>query len=897
MHDPPTTRRERDRPIVSPPTRTARPAQFIQDGTTTVPPSAQAGLTSAAVARARSVHGPNLLPAPPARHPLWCLVKQFTHLFAAMLWAAAGLALLAGMPQLSIAVVIVVLVNGLFAFAQEYRADRAAARLRGLVPARATVVRDGRPCTVPVADVVPGDLVVLTAGERICADLTLVECHALSVDASMLTGESVPERPLADDRVWCGTFVVEGEAHGVVTATGSHTRFAGIAALTLSAEPGTSPLTVQLRRVVHTVSGLAAVVGVCLFVVALLLGLTPSAAFLFGLGVTVALVPEGLLPTVTLSLARAAQQMAHHRVLVRRLEAVETLGATTYICTDKTGTLTLNQMSVVKVWTPTTGDEALDAVGYDPTTPLGHQPGPAATAALNAAASCVRGRSVQSPTGEWRPHGDPMDVALDVAACRSGHPAAPTAQIPRRLPYTAARRRSSVVLLDEATPRVVTIGAPESVAEVLTLPPRELTTVVGGMAREGLRVIAVASRAATDWRDAADADLEQGLTLLGVVGLEDPPRPDVSAAVARCQRAGIRIAVITGDHPATALAIARQVGLADPETPALTAAELPTDSSELAELFSRPGGLVVARVNPEDKLRIARALRERGHVVAMTGDGVNDGPALRAADVGVAMGASGSDVAREAADIVLLDDHFASIVDAIELGRSTFTNIRRFLTYHLTDNVAELAPFVVWALSTGQFPLAIGVMQVLALDIGTDMLPALALGAEPPHRGAMDGPVRRSRLIDRSVLTRAFLVLGPAEAVGSMATFAAVLWSGGWRLGAVPELNLLTAASGAAFMAIAAGQLANAVACRSATMPAWTRSARTNRLLGAALFADAAVCVAFVTVPPLPATLGGTWPPALGLVGAAATAGLVVLVDSLHKRHRAVVRERGGRSA
>ena len=367
--------------------------------------------------------------------------------------------------------------------------------------------------------------------------------------------------------------------------------------------------------------------------------------------------------------------------------------------------------------------------------------------------------------------------------------------------------------------------------------------------------------------------------------------------MARCQRAGIRIALVTGDHPATALAIAREVGLADDQTPAMTAAELPTDPSELAELLSRPGGLVVARVNPEDKLRIAQALREGGHVVAMTGDGVNDGPALRAAGVGVAMGASGSDVAREAADIVLLDDHFASIVDAIELGRSTFTNIRRFLTYHLTDNVAELAPFVVWALSTGRLPLAIGVMQVLALDIGTDMMPALALGAEPPHPGAMDGPARHSRLIDRGVLTRAFLVLGPAEAAGSLATFAAVLWTSGWRLGAAPDHHLLMAASGGAFLAIAAGQLANAVVCRSATRPAWARHARPNRLLGAALIADASVCVAFVTVPPLSGTLGGTWPPAVGLLGAAATAGLVVLVDSLHKRHRAVVRQQGGYSA
>jgi magnesium-transporting ATPase (P-type) len=350
--------------------------------------------------------------------------------------------------------------------------------------------------------------------------------------------------------------------------------------------------------------------------------------------------------------------------------------------------------------------------------------------------------------------------------------------------------------------------------------------------------------------------------------------------------------MVTGDHPATALAVAHEVGLAGPGTIAVTSEELPSTDDALAQLMTRAEGVVVARVSPEDKLRIARALRSAGHVVAMTGDGVNDGPALRAADVGIAMGASGSDVAREAADIVLLDDHFASIVAGIELGRATFANIRRFLTYHLTDNVAELAPFALWALSAGHFPLAIGVLQVLALDIGTDMLPALALGAEPPSRHTMVGQVRSRRLVNGAVLGRAFGLLGPTEAVMSLGTFTAVLYAGGWRWGVTPAPSLLAGASGATFIAIALGQLANALACRSWTRPAWSKRFKGNRLLGWALLVDVVLCLGFVAIPPLAKVLGGDWPPAVGLAGAVVTAIVVVVADATAKAFAA--RRRAG---
>jgi magnesium-transporting ATPase (P-type) len=400
-------------------------------------------------------------------------------------------------------------------------------------------------------------------------------------------------------------------------------------------------------------------------------------------------------------------------------------------------------------------------------------------------------------------------------------------------------------------------------------------------------VVAVATRA---WDGEPADDMERDLTFLGLLALEDPPRPDVAVSLASCREAGIRVAMVTGDHPATAAAIAREVGLLGPAGPVLDGSDLPTDDAVLAELLDSPDGAVVARVSPADKLRIARVLRERGHVVAMTGDGVNDAPALREADVGVAMGASGSDVARESADLILLDDHFATIVAAVELGRATHQNVRRFLTFHLTDNVAELAPFAVWALTAGQFPLAISVLQVLALDIGTDMLPALALGTEPPRPDVMHGR-RRPTIVDRGLALRAFTVLGATEATMSLAAFVLVLVQGGWGWGEEPSARLLALASGTAFAAIAIGQIANAFACRSTSRPVWRLDPRGNPLVLAAVAAEVLLLTAFLGIPPVADLLGGSWPTTTGWLAALAAGPALLLVDGLTKH---VSRRRAG---
>ncbi len=848
----------------------------------TGPSSVTAGLSSADAARRRAADGPNLLPPPPRVHPVLLLARQMVHFFAVMLWVAAVLAWLARMPALAAAIAVVVVLNGTFAFAQEYRADRAAERLRDLLPVRATVRRDGRTRIVDAADLVTGDVVVLEAGDRVSADLVLTAAGRISVDESMLTGESVTVGRDTGAPLYAGTYVVEGHGEAEVVATGRRTRLAGIAAVTQGAVRPRSPLAGQLHTVVRVIAIIAVVVGVGFFVIAVVLGRPMTDSFLFAVGATVALVPEGLLPTVTLSLSRAAQLMARRHALVRRLDAVETLGSTTFICTDKTGTLTRNQMAVTDVWT-VHGVVRVTGVGYEPVATVdgSAEAMPLVRAAADSAARCSPDARASHEGGGWSPVGDPMDVAVHVLASRVGVPQAPVAR--ERAGFDPRRRRATVRDQDG----VHVVGAPGTVLARCTGVPGDAEAAVLAMAARGLRVVAVAT--GPDDPDLLLDQAEQDLALLALLGLEDPPRDDVGDAIASCRTAGIRIAMVTGDHPVTAATIAREVGLVLGDPLVVEGKDLPGDDIALGALLDRDD-VVVARVVPEDKLRIARALQLRGHVVAMTGDGVNDGPALRTADIGIAMGASGTDVAREAADLVLLDDHFGSIVAAVELGRATYANIRRFLTYHLTDNVAELTPFAVWALSGGTVPMALTVLQVLALDIGTDLLPALALGTERANPRTMLGPMRRRALMSSAVVRRAFGVLGPTEAIVSMGCFLVVLTQGGWVPGSTPSPHLLAAASGTAFAAIVLGQLANAFACRSESRWIGSLGLTGNRLLLVAVTIEAATLLVFVGVPPIADVLGGAMPGATGWLLALVAVPSVWAADAVGK----VVRARTG---
>lgn len=816
------------------------------------------------------------------------MLGELTHFFALLLWTAAALAFFAKLPQLSIAIIAVIVLNGVFALIQQARADRAADRLQEMLPTRVTVFRDGRRRLIEAEDVVVGDVLLLESGDRVPADATVLAENRLLVDSSMLTGESQANSVAEGEALFAGTFVVEGDSRAEVTAIGQHTRLAGIARLSTSTTKPDTPLTRGLNGVVRLTAAISVSVGVLFLLLPLLIGNPVQQAFVFAIGVTVALVPEALLPTVTLSLAWGSEQMAKRQILVRNLEAVETLGSTTFICTDKTGTLTRNQMTVVEAWTPA-GTVSIDGAGYGPTATLTPSSPTATDAARElalAAERCSTGYA-EEVQGQWRAHGDPMEAALDTLARRLGVDTGAdrrTGPVQLRFPFDPRLRRMAVVLADE----IVIKGAPDAVLPLCGDDP-EPHRAMEALTARGLRVLAIAAGPRNGRTPRNQTDCEQDLRLLGLVALQDPPRDDVSESLQACRTAGVKVAMVTGDHPATATAIADEVGLRFPDSPVLSGTGLPEDQPQLAALIDHDG-VVIARVSPEDKLRIARALRSRGHVVAMTGDGVNDAPALHESDIGVAMGLSGTDVARAAADLVLLDDSFAGIVAGIEQGRATFVNIRRFLTYHLTDNVAELAPFLVWALSGGYFPLALGVLQIIALDLGTDTLSAVALGAEPPAQHLLEGPPVHGRLMNRTVLRRAFGLLGPLEAVLSLAAFVVSLLALGWRPGdPFPTGHALAAASGAAFITVVLAQTANVFACRSSSRWPGALGWFTNRLLVPAALIGLAISLLELWVPPVARLLGQWNPPLWGWAVALASIPVLLGVDALDKRLRARV--------
>ncbi|MDV3206906.1 MAG: cation-transporting P-type ATPase, partial [Rhodococcus ruber] len=616
-------------------------------------------------------------------------------------------------------------------------------------------------------------------------------------------------------------------------------------------------------------------------------------AFLFAVGITVALVPEGLLPTVTLSLAMGAQRMARDNALVRNLEAVETLGATTFVCTDKTGTLTQNRMNVVEAWTPS-GTVTVRGEGYAPTGEVtGPEPAVAAAAAAGLAGAAASKGGIALDDDEWRAVGDPMEAAIAAFAARLAGPDVQPGPVTRRFVFDPRRRRESVIVGG----RLLLKGAPDAVLPRCADPGELIDraeAALASMTSRGLRVLAVARRTLSDSGALTDPELaERDLELLGLLGMEDPPRIAVPAALRAARGAGIKVAMLTGDHPETARAIAREIGLLGAEGKVVQGKDLPDDDQLLGALLDRDG-VVISRVSPEQKLRVAKALQDRGHVVAMTGDGVNDGPALRQADIGVAMGEGGTDVAREAADLVLLDDDFATILTAVEQGRATYANIRRFLSYHLTSNVAELTPFALWGLSGGQFPLALGVLQILCIDIGTvretglpAILPALALGGEPPSRDTLKRPPERRHLVDRTLLVRVFGVLGPVEAIVEMSAFLVALLVAGWRPGGeFPTGPALLAASGAAFAAVVLGQVGTAFACRSASRPPWQLGWGSNRLLLWAVLVELVALVVFLGVVPVADVLGHAVPPLEALGVALLGIPAVLVVDSVYKRVR-----------
>ncbi|KAF0163853.1 MAG: HAD superfamily P-type ATPase [Rhodocyclaceae bacterium] len=798
-----------------------------------------AGLDAAEAARRLAEFGPNHVEEVAREHLLLAFAREFTHFFAIILWIGAALAFLAeyfdpgqGMGRLGVAIVGVIIVNGIFSFWQEYKAEQAVEALRQLLPQKVQALRGGAIVEMLASELVPGDIVVLEEGNFIPADCRLIEASALRVNTATVTGESLPkartiepsaelsgnDSPLyAKNVVLAGTSVVSGQARAVVYATGMHTEFGRIAHLTQTVGTGPSPLQREIARLSRIVAALATGMGVALFFIGQAMGLPTWENLLFAIGIIVANVPEGLLPTVTLSLAMATQRMAKRNALVRHLPAVEALGSTTTICCDKTGTLTQNRMSVQRLWL---GGGFLDFTDLAaPSTNNSRLTEDHRELFVNAAL-CHSLKIVDDKL-----IGDPMEVALAGMGRQVVGVLADHKQIDE-IPFDTDRKRMSVLCETPQGHMLYCKGAPETVlaacdfvqfdAGIVPIDPAAKTRLLaaqGQMAEAGLRVLAFAHVAVKDGMPSE----ERGMILSGLVGLEDPPRAEVPDAVARCATAGIRIIMVTGDHPHTALAIARQIGLVKSDQPVvITGDQLRSISPAHLQLALDAKEIIFARVAAEQKMLIVQALQKKGEIVAVTGDGVNDAPALKTADIGIAMGIGGTDVAKEAADLILLDDNFASIVAAIEEGRAVFDNIRKFLTYILSSNIPEMVPYLAFVLF--RIPLPLTIIQILAVDLGTDMLPALALGAEKPDPAVMQRPprARNERLLSWGLLVRAYLFLGVLEAAAAMAVFFFVLEAAGWQYGVRLDRAdpLYLQATSACLATIVVMQMMNVILCR-----------------------------------------------------------------------------------
>lgn len=893
--------------------------------------SGPGGLSASEVAARLRRYGPNTLQTVRGRPLIRTFFENFTHLMAILLWIAGAIAFLVQLPQLGAAIWTVTLINGLFSFWQEYRAERAAAALRALLPARARVLRDGAVQEVLRDEIVPGDLLLLAEGDLVAADGRLVEAVELRVDQATLTGEAravskhaepyagAETGPALPNVVFAGTTVVAGRGKAIVFATGMHSAFGAIARMTQSVAETPSPLQQELARLTRIVSAIAIGVGAFFFVLAVgMVRINPVESFIFAMGMIVAFVPEGLLPTVTLALAIGVQRMARRHALVKRLSSVETLGCTQVICTDKTGTLTQNAMTVRYLWAGSRQFE-VSGSGYDPSgsisadgQPCGPVPGDDLYDLLRAAALCNDARLLPPgavPAGHgnssgWSILGDPTEAALQVVARKGGlDPEALTRAEPRihELPFESRRKLMSTVHR-AAGARVYTKGAPDEVLARCTairlsgqdvpLDERlraEVRTVKDRFARSGLRVLGVAQRQLPEDRPPHQAEsVECGLTFLGLVAMYDPPRPEVAAAVANCHRAGIRIVMITGDDGLTATTIARRLDLVRQDHPRLvTGAELDTlHDADLDQILRDE--VIFARVAPEHKLRIVAALQRMGLVVAVTGDGVNDAPALKQADIGVAMGMTGTDVARESADIILTDDNFATIVHAVEEGRAVYANIRKFVTYIFTSNMPEAVPFVLFALSGGRIPLALTVIQVLAIDLGTDLLPALALGAEPAEPGVMDRPPRRreEHLITRGLLLRSLCFLGLIQSAAAMLAFYTIYWGAGYagQWLDLPGNGLLyQTATTMTLAAIVATQIGNLFAQRTEETSILTLGPGRNRLVWIGIAVELVLIVAIVYLPVLQWVFGTAPLPAASWLVFLACTPVLLIADEARK--------------
>ena len=756
------------------------------------------GLGDDEAARRLERYGPNTLPSGGGNEALKILLRQIRDPLIYVLLASTALAILSGKVLDGLVIGAVVILNAIIGFVQEYRANEAIKALSAMAPADTVALRGGRRRTVPAQELVPGDVVLLQSGDKVAADLRLLEQRSLRIEEAALTGESLPVEkspaPVDPDAVigdrrsmaYSGTLVAQGTAQAVVVATGQQTELGRISAMLGETSKLETPLTRQLGVIARWIALAILAVSAVLFGVGLMRGYALGDAVLAAVTLAVAAIPEGLPAIVTISLAIGVRRMARRRAIVRKLPAVETLGSTTVICTDKTGTLTRNEMTVQALWTPA-GSWRLSGVGYEPAgglqdddgTPVEDVPGDVAEL-LRAGALC-NDAALHEQDGAWQATGDPTESALVVAAHKLGQPAETLRGRWRRIdaiPFESERQFMATLHDAEGSGRVVYLkGAPEVVlrrcertGDGHEVDPEAVLAQVERIAGGGMRVLAFASRQSGDLDHLDETDVEGGFVFLGLQGMIDPPREEAVAAVEACRTAGIVVKMITGDHGTTARAIGQALGLAGEEEKAVGGADLArAEAGEMTGLAT--GHNVFARVAPEHKLQLVKALQAEGHVVAMTGDGVNDAPALKQADIGVAMGITGTEVAKEAADMVLTDDNFASIRAAVEEGRRVYDNLIKALAFVLPTNLGLalilMVAVAVFPIAGGQPVLPMQPVQILWINLVAAVALALPLSFEAMEANVMrrpprppDAPVMSPFVIRRTILVALLMTAG-----------------------------------------------------------------------------------------------------------------------------------------
>ncbi|WP_447974636.1 cation-translocating P-type ATPase [Nitrospira sp. Kam-Ns4a] len=831
------------------------------------------GLSEQEAARRLAVHGPNELPEAPPASPWSLFLAQFSSL---IVWVLIGAAVVSGLLQEWIdagAILAIVLLNAILGFVQEFKAERSLAALKRLSVATARVVRDGTARAIPAQELVPGDVILIEAGDYVPADARLSYAAALRTQEAALTGESTPvdkapavlagdDLPVAERRnmVFMSTVVAAGKGRALVVATGLNTELGRIATMLQTAEPEATPLQRRLEQLGHLLLYVSLGVVAVVFALGLWRGEPLVGMFLTSVSLAVAAIPEGLPAIVTITLALGVTRMVARHALIRRLPAVETLGSTTVICTDKTGTLTKNEMTVTRLFVDGRAFE-VTGEGYAPEgeiRPLAPSLSPAGNGLrelLTAAVLC-NGATLRQVDGVWQVLGDPTEGALLVAAAKLGlwkESLGTQSPVVGEIPFDPERKMMTVirhapggitafvkgapdVLIERCTWMVTVDGAVEPLDESAR---RDILEANRGFAHEALRVLGVARRQLEDKpADLRAAEIEQALVFLGLIAMKDPLRPEAVIAVRQCRQAGIRTVMITGDHKETAVAIAKDLGLVNGRASALAGTELDALSDQA--LTDRVEQVVVyARVSAEHKLRIVRAWKARGAVVAMTGDGVNDAPAIKAADIGVAMGLSGTDVTKEASDMVITDDNFASIAAAVEEGRAIYDNIRKSVHYLLSCNLSEVLLMLLATLSG--LPLPLLPVQILWINLVTDGFPALALAADPKDPDIMHRPPRdpKARFLSRR---RLLLLLGQGTliAASTMLVFAYCLFA---------MDQSLERARTVTFTVMVLAQLFHAFNCRSDRRSVFSIGVFSNRSLIWAVGGSAALQVLIVALP------------------------------------------------